>query len=110
VLALVALLAIAIAACDAGPTDTSAACPADRVEGTLEPLGMPGSIGIMVGPRHLLITWTGGYRSAEVEGALVVVSPGGAVVARTGDRVQIAGAEFRPGDWLACGPPVPAGA
>ncbi len=103
--ALVATLAITIAACDAGPTSTPVGCPIELIEGVLEPLGMPGSIGIMSGSRHLIITWTNGYRSAEVAGAVVVISPSGAVVARAGDRVEVTGGEVRPGEWLSCGPP-----
>jgi hypothetical protein len=67
---------------------------------------MPGSIGIMDGPRHVLVSWTGGYRAAEIDGALVVLSPAGAVVARSGDRVEISGGEARPGEWSACGGPL----
>ena len=105
-LAAAAILVVAIAACYARPTDSLVACPADQIEGVLEPLGMPGSIGIMVGSRHLLINWANGYRATEVDGAMVVVSPTGAIVARAGDRVQLAGGEIRPGEWFTCGPPI----
>jgi hypothetical protein len=67
---------------------------------------MPGSIGVMDGSRHVLVTWNGGYHAAEIDGALVVLSPAGAVVARSGDRVEISGGEVRPGEWFACGGPM----
>jgi hypothetical protein len=75
------------------------------IEGVLEPLGPPGSIGIMDGPNHLILSWHDGFHPAEVDGALVVVSLDGTVVARAGDRVQVTGGQLKAGEWFACGPP-----
>lgn len=94
------------AACASAPIPTPVACPAALITGVLEPLGPPGSIGIAAGPRHLIVTWVDGYRSAELNGSLVVLSPEGAVVARAGDRVELTGGELRAGEWTACGPPL----
>jgi hypothetical protein len=98
---------LALAACGSDATGTPVGCPTNLIEGVLEPLGMPGSIGIMDGTRHLVIVWTNGYRSAVVDAGVAVLSPSGEVVARAGDTVEVTGGEVRPGEWLACGPPRP---
>jgi hypothetical protein len=89
------------------PTEPLAsACPSDRIEGTLEPLGMPGSIGLAEASSHSVITWLGGNRTGVVEGALSVIAPDGRVLARVGDPVIVTGGHVRPGEIVACGPVV----
>jgi len=95
-----------LGACDGSePVVPAPSCPANVISGRLEPLGLPGSIGIAVGPQHQLVTWSNGYHAAAVNGDLVVVSPTGQIVARVGDTVELSGVEVRPGEWLACGGP-----
>ncbi|MBA2721000.1 MAG: hypothetical protein H0U52_17425 [Chloroflexi bacterium] len=105
--AICSLAAVLLTACGTDPAGPVAvdSCPANLIEGVLEPLGKPGSIGIMEGSRHLHVTWVGGYRSAEQNGIAVVLSPAGEVVAQAGDAVRLTGGEIRPGEVVACGPP-----
>ena len=95
-------LMVSAGACGSGPTGTPVdSCPANEVSGTLETLGQ--RIGIMTGGRHLVLTWSGGYRDATVDGERVIVGPTGEVAARVGDEVRLLGGELRVGEFHACG-------
>ena len=102
----VALVA-SIAGCSSVPSAAPVGCPAALIEGVLEPLGPPGSIGIMEGPNHLILSWHDGFHPATINGTLVVLAPDGTVVAREGDRVQVTGGQLKAGEWFACGAPRP---
>jgi hypothetical protein len=102
------LLIVLLSACGSGPVasvDVAPACAGVHFTGVLEPLGLPGGIGIMVESRHYLLSWADGYRSAETNGAVVVLSPDGTLVAREGEDVEVTGGFSRPGEIRACGPP-----
>jgi hypothetical protein len=96
----VSLVISTTAGCSSSPTESPLGCPLAVIEGFLEPLGPPGSIGIMEGPNHLILSWHDGFHPAEVNGALVVLSPDGTVVARVGDLVQVTGASIKAGEWF----------
>lgn len=103
----VALLARVLAAgCDEavlGPSPIS--CPKGLIEGNLEPLGLPGEIGIAVGPIQTSIAWPPPYATRTVGGRLSVVDGSGWVIASVGDHVRVPGGADQYG-WNACGDPI----
>ncbi len=102
--ALAALLGVVGGCASAPPPSIVLGCPLDRITGVLEPLGLPGSMGIFAGGEHLVLTWGDGTRTVDVAGTLTVVLPDGRVSARVGDRVTLTGGRIRAGEFVACGP------
>jgi hypothetical protein len=76
-------------------------CPANFIDGDLVADDSAGTA-IVSTDSHLPIMWPYGY-TGRVRGSVIeIVDPTGLVVAQTGTRIRLLGAEAERGTWLAC--------
>lgn len=84
-----------------GPVGGIACAASATIEGTLDDNASWLITGSMATDgRH--VVWPNGYAARQTSAGLELLNADGAVVARVGDRVRVAGSEGTDGRWFAC--------